>query len=350
MRSSAPSVIGALLVLIASAIADLAHADSVAAAGVRDMTVLSSERGMMLDVRVWYPAGAGGAAVSIGDNAVFHGAPARQDAAIAGGSLPVILLLHGGLRSAPDSGAWIASRLAAAGFVVAAPRPPRLEGARAKNAPAELWLRPADLSATLTALEDDPTFRSRLDTKAVGVLGFQLGGTAALALVGARIDGQRYARSCDRGGTGMDCDWFASEGIDLHGIDLAPAERSKLDRRVRAAVAVDPELSDDFDPTSLIAIAAPVRVINLGEPGSIRAELEASSLARVIPGALYETVAGATGSSAFNLCKPQAPAILRQEGDDEALCRDGQRPRAGVHALLAQMTASFFRAKLPNVR
>ena len=305
---------------------------------------------MMLDVRIWYPAGAGGASVSVGDNAVFHGAPARQDAAIAGHSLPAILLLHGGLRSAPDSGAWIASRLAAEGFVVAAPRPSRLEGARVKDAPEELWLRPADLSATLTGLQNDPTFRSRLDNKAVGVLGFQRGGTAALALVGARIDGQHYARSCDRGGTGMDCDWFASNGIDLHAIDLARAERSNLDRRVRAAVAVDPELSESWDPASLRAISAPVEVINLGEPVSIRAGLEASSLAGAIPGATYHTVAGATGSSAFNLCKPQGPAALRQEGDDGALCRDGQRSRAGVHALLAQMTASFFRANLPNGR
>ena len=304
----------------------------------------------MLDARVWYPAGAGGGAVIVGDNAVFHGAPARQDAAIAGRSLPVILLLHGGLRSAPVSGAWVASRVAAEGFVVATPRPPRLEGPRVKDAPEELWLRPADLSATLTALENHPTLRSRLDTKAVDVLGFQLGGTAALALVGARIDGQRYARSCDRGGTGMDCAWFASNGIDLHSIDLARAERSHPDRRVRAAVAVDPELSDDFDPASLSATSGPVQVINLGEPDSIRVELEASSLAGAIPGAIYDTVAGATGSSAFNLCKPQGPAILRQEGDDAALCRDGQRPRVDVHALLAQMTASFFRANLPNGR
>jgi predicted dienelactone hydrolase len=75
----------------------------------------------------------------------------------------------------------------------------------------------------------------------------------------------------------MDCAWFASNGIDLHSIDLARAERSHPDRRVRAAVAVDPELSDDFDPASLSATSAPVQVINLGEPDSIRVELEASS-------------------------------------------------------------------------
>jgi predicted dienelactone hydrolase len=255
-----------VLLLVTSTGADLTNAAPLDKVGVRSMSVLARKRGMMLDVRVWYPAGAGGTAVSVGDNAVFQGVPARQDAAIADGSFPLVLLAHGGLRSAPDSGAWIASRLATEGFVVAVPHPPPLEGARATDAPEELWLRPADLSATLTAVESDPILRSRLDPKAVGVLGFQLGGTAALALVGARINAQHYARSCDRGETGMDCAWFAGNGIDLHGIDIALAGRANLDPLIHAAMAVDPELSEYFDPASLGAISVPVEIVTLGDP------------------------------------------------------------------------------------
>jgi predicted dienelactone hydrolase len=314
------------------------------------MIVLAPERGMMLNVRVWYPAGTGGTAVSVGDNAVFQGTPAREDALIADGSFPLVLLSHGGLRSAPDSGAWIAARLAAQGFVVAAPSPPRLEGEQTKDAPNELWLRPADLSVTLTAVQSDSTLQTRLDPKAIGALGFQLGGTAALALVGARMNGEHYAQSCDQGRTAMDCTWFARNGIDLHGVDIALAGRWNIDRRVRAAIAVDPELNEEFDPASLMRISAPVRVINLGEPDAIRPELEASRLALAIPGANYDTVANAIHVSAFNLCKPQGPAILREDGDDEGLCDDGQRPRMEVHAVLAEMTAAFFRAHLQRTR
>ena len=243
MRGSTRSAICLLGALVTSAIGHLANAEASGTVGVRSMAVLAPERGVMLEVRVWYPAGAGGSPVAVGDTAVFRGMPARQDAALADGLFPVVLLAHGGSRSAPDSGAWIASRLAAAGFVVAAPQPPRLAGAQLRDAPAELWLRPADLSATLTAMENDPTFGPRLATGALGALGFQLGGTTVLALVGARMDGQRYAGSCDAGRTAMGCAWFASHGIDLHDIDVALLERSNLDRRVDAAVAVDPVLS-----------------------------------------------------------------------------------------------------------
>jgi predicted dienelactone hydrolase len=265
---------------------------------------------------------------------------------MADGSFPLILLSHGGLRSAPDSGAWIAARLAAQGFVVAEPNPPRLEPEHARDAPNELWLRPADLSATLTALGSDPTLRTRLDAKAIGVLGFQLGGTAALGLVGARINGQLYARSCEAERAAMDCTWFAKNGIDLHGVDIALAGRSNIDWGVRAAIAVDPELSEEIDPASLMEISAPVRVISLGQPDAIRPALEALRLARTIPGATYDIVTDAIHFSAFNPCKPKGPAILREEGDGEALCNDGQGPRLEVHALLAGMTAAFFRAHL----
>ena len=60
--------------LVASPLADVANADPLDTVGIRRMTVLAPERGMMLDVTVWYPAGAGGTAVSVGDNVVLTAA------------------------------------------------------------------------------------------------------------------------------------------------------------------------------------------------------------------------------------------------------------------------------------
>jgi hypothetical protein len=160
------------LAMLAMAAIPSAHADRI---GVRSIVVPVPERGVQIDVRLWYSAAAGGRSVLIGDNAVFRGAPAFQDAQVASGAHPLILLSLGGLRAAPDLDSWIASQLAARGFIVAVPRRPGPRDLHAAEAPRELWLRPADLSATLTALQRDPFWAGTIDTARVGALGFQLG-------------------------------------------------------------------------------------------------------------------------------------------------------------------------------
>ena len=316
--------------------------------GVRSVMAPEPERGATLEIAAWYPAATGGTLELVGDSAVFAGVPARRDAPIASGSFPVILLGHGGMRAAPYLGAWIASRLAARGFFVIAPRSPNPADLMAENAVRELWLRPSDLSAALTVVEQDPDFSRAIDKGRVGALGFQFGGTSILALAGARIDGQAYARSCDEDGTGLDCAWFARSGVDLHKVDVDKLERPLLDRRVKSVVAVDPELAASFSTVSLPGIAIPVHLINLGQPVEIPPGLGASGLLKSIPRSRYDLLPDATRFDAFNPCKPDGAAILRDDGDDEGLCDAGKRPRAQIHEELAAMIAAAFAQDLQD--
>jgi predicted dienelactone hydrolase len=331
------------LAMLAMAAIPSAHADRI---GVRSIVVPVPERGVQIDVRLWYSAAAGGRSVLIGDNAVFRGAPAFQDAQVASGAHPLILLSLGGLRAAPDLDSWIASQLAARGFIVAVPRRPGPRDLHAAEAPRELWLRPADLSATLTALQRDPFWAGTIDTARVGALGFQLGGSSVLALAGARIDAEAYARSCDQGGSGLDCAWFAKDGVDLHRLDAEQLERSHLDRRIKTVIAVDPELAAAFSADSLAGISIPIHVINLGRPEQLLPALDAAALAASIPAARYEALLDATRFDAFSECKPKGAAILRDEGDDGSLCDGGTMARARVHDQLAQMISAAFRRHL----
>jgi predicted dienelactone hydrolase len=335
----------ALALLVAPTIP---HADAADRIGVRTIAVPAPARGTQLDVTLWYPTISDDAPVVVGDNAVFKGSSAHRDAPIASGSFPIILLSHGGLRAAPNLGVWIASRLAAQGFIVAAPHPPKPNGQNAWDATREIWLRPADLSATLTAVERDPGLAGRIDAREVGILGFLLGGSSALALAGARVDAETYARSCDNGGVGLDCAWFTKSGVDLHEVDTTNVGRSNLDPRIKAVVAVDPELTTTFSAASLSGISIPVHIINLGRPDTILPGLRAASLEKQIPGARYDLVPDATQFDSFNECKPEGPAILRREGDDESLCNYGTRPREEIHAQLAAMIAAIFKHRLPS--
>jgi predicted dienelactone hydrolase len=334
-----PKHLGLVFALALVALSSPARAEL---AGMRRMTVEAPERGGALDVTLWYPAEMGGDSVEVGGNAVFQGVPARQDAPMAPGPFPLVLLSHGGLRSAAGSGGWIATGLAGAGFMVAEVEPPRLQGERMRHAPDEPWLRPADLSAALSALQAVAGIGDRIDPTAIGALGFQMGGTAALELAGARIDGQRYARSCDEGGTGIDCGWFAVNGIDPHTVDFAQVARSRLDRRVGAAMAVDPEMADLFTSESLRTIPVPVGLVHLGRPEA--------GVAGEIPGAAYRVVDAAGPFDAFPLCMPRATAILKEEGEAAAICAAGGPPRAQVHAHLTGIIADFFRSHLRSTR
>ncbi|MBN9274160.1 MAG: dienelactone hydrolase, partial [Mesorhizobium sp.] len=60
--------------------------------GTSHFLALSRERGADLNVTVWYPAQAGGEAVTLGDSMLFVGTQAMRDAPIAAGRYPLILL------------------------------------------------------------------------------------------------------------------------------------------------------------------------------------------------------------------------------------------------------------------
>jgi predicted dienelactone hydrolase len=286
----------------------------------------------------------------VGGNKVFKGVPVNQDAALAEGEFPVVLLAHGGLRAAPNLSGWIASYLAMRGFIVAEPHPPQLGPDEAQAAIAEAWLRPADLSTTLQAIESDSVLNAHIKKDRVGVLGFLLGGTSALTLAGAEIDPEGYANICDGEATiGMDCFWFSRNGVDLHEADIKSLEHSNYNSKVKVAIAIDPELSTVFTQASLRNISIPVAIINLGKAETILPGLNASSLEGLIPNVNYETVPDATQYSSFSECTSKGAIILQSEGDNEAICTDGgERSRAEIHMQLAEMIEKTLAQNLSN--
>lgn len=321
-------------------------------AGFRTIAIAPPGRDTPISVSLWYPTTGGGAGKVVGGNPVFQGVPVQQDAGMAEGEFPLVLLAHGGLRAAPHLGSWLAAHLATHGFMVAEPQPPQLGPADAHAALAEAWLRPADLSATLQAIEGDAVLNAQIKKDRVAVVGFLLGGTSALALAGAELDPDRYAEICDgEAAIGMDCLWFAAQGVDLHAVDLKRVAHATYDRRIKVAIAIDPELSTVFTEASLSNISIPVAIINLGKPETILPGLNAAGLAELIPGVPYETVPAATQYSSFSECTEKGALILQSEGDNAAICTDGgEQSRAEIHRQLAEMIERILRQGVQRER
>ena len=339
------SMLAATIALLTLASGASIRADELV--GVTTLPLSAPERDRELTLTLWYPALPGGTPALIGDNAVFVGASAQQDAPVADGAFPTVLVSHGGLRAAPNLSGWVARRLAERGFLVVVVHGPKLGPKDAHKAVAEIWERPADLSAALTALVDSADWSNHLDRERVAALGFFLGGTATLSLAGGRLDAERIKHTCQDEPKSVDCGWFEASGVDLGSIDADAIARSNLDPRIKMAIAVDPEYSASFSTESFGTLEIPLEVFNMGGPGTIPPAFDASKLRAASPRITYAMLLGATRFSAFSLCKPKGAAILVEDGGDDAICRDETADhRERVHEELAALIASHLSENL----
>ena len=321
--------------------------------GKATVSVTAPHRNAQLALHLWYPAAAGGVATLVGDNPLFVGVPARLDASVAPGRHPLILLSHGSGGNAENL-AWIATPLAEAGFIVAAPNHPGTTSRDSRQADTmKVWNRPRDLTAIIDALLKDPKWSGSIDPARIGALGFSLGGETVLAAAGARLDAAAFARYCDAikevPGMPSDCAWLKKGGIDLHAIDPVPFNAGYGDARVKAIVAVDPAGAQAYNSASLKAIGVPVTIINLGRAATILPAIAAADVAATIPHAAYETVADAVHFSFLGTCKPGGAEMLKSEGEGDPLCTDGGgRPRTALHAEIAALIGAAFARSLPT--
>ena len=339
--------------VLSMAIAQRSAADS-ALVGVRQITAPSKERGTELPVTVWYPADAGGKPVTLGESQFFYGTDAMLDAPIAHGRHPLILLSHGaGLGGTPQAMSWIAAPLAKQGFIVAAPFHFGNGGVNRSAAETmKLWIRPADISATLDALEKQTVFEGHLEPEKTGVLGLSMGGNTALALAGGRIDPIRLGSYCDNDALNPSlCGWVKQSGVDLHAMDMKLADRDNRDRRIAFAMAIDPAPVDVFKIESFSRVSIPVEIVNLGQPGTIPRAVLASGIARVIPRGMYSAFRNASHYSMFGVCKPDAAEMAKSADIDEPICSDGDgHSRREIHQELVNVVIEAFDQRLKMER
>lgn len=314
--------------------------------GVRQIAAPSKERGGNLTVTLWYPADEGGKRVTLGESAFFVGTDARLEAPISRGKYPLIVLSHGaGLGGTPQAMSWIATPLAKQGFIVAAPAHPGNTGANRSAAETmKLWLRPADISATLDAVEQTLLFEKHLEAGRVGILGLSMGGNTALALAGARLDPVRLASYCDTDALNPSlCEWVRQSGVNLHTMDMHLASRNNLDARIKFAMAIDPAPVDVFQINSFSTVKIPVEIVNLGKPGEIPQTALASGIAKAIPRSTYYTIEDASHYSMFGECKPGASELAVSEKVGDPVCSDGGRlSRLEIHNQLIVMAIEAF--------
>lgn len=286
--------------------------------GVSFVTDFNEASGRQLALTLWYPSDEKGAVESVGGNAVFLGAEGIADAQVRLGTLPLVLISHGGLRSANNSGAWFAQRMAQAGLLAV-----EVNAARVKSpveSVNELWLRPADMTQALNALLHHPDWSSRIDHTRISSVGFYLGGTASLLLSGVPVDEEALRSSCEQEFLSPDCDWFAANHISLSADHLRPMPLDLGDARLSSVVAIAPEYLHAFPQLSLVAEQTKVGVVVLG------GQSKSSNVSREV-----SRIEQANPFDGFGHCTPRGAFIIEEDGGSAQLCGDASGRRQRVH-------------------
>ncbi len=88
------------------------------------------------------------------------------------------------------------------------------------------------MTAALSALETHPVWSEHIDHDKVAALGFFLGETSALSLIGAELGAQSYIKTCDDGGNAEICNADTEVGRQSLHADLAAMIAGFLNRHL----------------------------------------------------------------------------------------------------------------------
>ncbi len=316
------------------------------------------QRHRPLATTIWYPAAADTKMTEIAfpaDKPIFVGGWAAKDARPApgpgdGGKRPLVVLSHGSGGSALQM-MWLARRLAAKGYVVAAvdhhgaTAAERRYDARGFRMP---WERARDISAIIDALLADPEFAPLIDASKIFGAGYSLGGYTMTALAGGQTSLARLADFCKSANRDATCgnqpefpeaeklfDAMLDEDPSLR-VRLAEHARSFADPRIKSFVLIAPAQAQAFSDDSLLKISAPLLVIAGDADAIAPAATNAKRIADKVRNSRMETIRGAQHHSFLDECAPKARRWV-------VACKDGPGVNRGAgHDEVADYAAEFF--------
>ncbi|MET3053660.1 dienelactone hydrolase [Pseudomonas alkylphenolica] len=258
---------------------------------------------------------------------------ASEGAPVAIGRYPLLMLSHGNTGT-PLALHDLASALARRGFVVVAVTHPgdNAHDHSRLGTLSNLYGRPLQISAAITASLDDPLLAPYIRGEQVGMIGYSAGGETALILSGAQPDPERLRRYCLE--RPLDADACKTNGVLI-------ADRADLsaeaDPRIHALLLMAP-LSLMFGRHALAQVKVPALIYSGDQDQLVAVDKNAQALARKLPVTPnYRLLAGA-GHFVF-----MAPCDDEQRQHMATLCNDPEGvDREGIHLSLQAEAAHFF--------
>jgi len=305
-----------------------------------------------LRTTVWYPISLDipetAHDIGIPGQPIFHGHPFAIDAALSNTRerFPLLLMSHGTGGSA-GSLDWLASALAASGYVVVGVNHPGNNSLEplTREGFKLWWERATDVSDALDGILEDPALGRRIDRQRIGAVGFSLGGYTVMELAGARTRVQRLEDFCASPAADAICDPPEKRGIKNVALALSAETAASVTRggdsyrdpRIRAVFAIAPALGEAFDRESFHDVHIPIAFLGGSADSTVPVDTNIRRYASFLPEAGIVLLPGASHYTFLDQCVTPAP-------DGMAFaCQDNPGvDRNVIHALTIERVRDFF--------
>ena len=302
-------------------------------AGFHRLTFLDPLDDQPMHAIAFYPSSDPQGVTSLGSYTV----QVTEEAKIAAGHFPMLMLSHGNTGT-PLALHDLATSLARKGFVVVAVLHPgdNYKDHSRLGTLSNLYGRPMQISAAITATLADPRLSAYVRGDQVGVIGYSAGGETALILAGAQPDLERLRSYCQERPDDRDACTTQGELIADRD-DLVPI----ADPRVGALLLMAP-LSLMFGRQTLADVHVPVLLYSGDKDQLVDPDKNADALARKLPVEPEFKVLAGAGHFVF-----MAPCNDEQKALVPDLCTDAQGvDREDIHRNLMNEAGVFFNKTL----
>ena len=302
-------------------------------AGFHRLTFLDPLDDQPMHAIAFYPSSDPQGVTSLGSYTV----QVTEEAKIAAGHFPMLMLSHGNTGT-PMALHDLATSLARKGFVVVAVLHPgdNYKDHSRLGTLSNLYGRPMQISAAITATLADPRLSAYVRGDQVGVIGYSAGGETALILAGAQPDLERLRSYCQERPDDRDACTTQGELIADRD-DLVPI----ADPRVGALLLMAP-LSLMFGRQTLADVHVPVLLYSGDKDQLVDPDKNADALARKLPvEPEFKVLAGAGHFVFMAPCNDEQKALMPD------LCTDAQGvDREDIHRNLMNEAGVFFNKTL----
>lgn len=299
-----------------------------------DQTTLYHNSERPLKTSIWYPSATTFPREKIAENQAFKGTSAVRIGKPLTGNYPLVLISHG-YRGNWRNQNWLATRLAAKGYIVAAiDHPGTTSFDHTPKLAAQWWQRPQDISRLIDWLTQASYLKDSIKQNDITAIGHSLGGWTVMALAGAEFDRQQLLQICKNNFDSRVCSVTSELGMKKQ--QAGEATSSLKDHRIKRVVSLDLGLAHSFSKTSLNKLTTPVLILAAGiDIGDLPQAEESGFIAKHAPKSVkaYKVYEDATHFSFMQRCKPGAVALIESETPgDGIVCKDGnKRSRSALH-------------------